>query len=426
MGRGDHIRVYRGGYYHHGIDLGNGQIIHFTGRPEDGFNKREATIRKTPLAEFSVNNEYEVVAYSPSVALHPDHVCLRALSSIGASGYHLFSNNCEHFATSCKTGKRKSGQVEESYGRIWKVSKFGIKHPGWFLAGPAVELLRRGTLYGWHWMKQLNQPEDSRAPVNVAPQDGQCTALFRSLFGYAGSDAHTYVQNFEKQWFIWDTERGVTEVKEPGVALSYTFRVWIDDNRVQYFETQAGWYIVTQGGLMQFAPYPLMGGTFRERVSTPQSAPFGALHAMIEVPGDFDEQLIAINEVAARGMGEAHTYHLLISLAGADTRQLTGQVKNSYDASRGAALVTLALMNRTQHHALPTEKLPGLAVIFQVLLNEGERDELRIVALKAVERLGRPNDPLLRGVLEKAGTFRSQAVKDAVRRLLRGEAILQG
>ncbi len=424
MGRGDHIQVYRGGYHHHGIDLGNDMVVHFTGRPDAAFNKGDAIIRKTALADFTGNERYEVVTYSQDKALHPDHVCIRALSSIGRSGYNLFSNNCEHFAASCKTGTGKSKQVTESYERIWKMSKFGIRHPGFFLAGPLFELLRRGTLYGWHWMKQMEQSDDSL--TSEAPsQNSQCTAFFRALFGYTGADSLTYVQNFEKQWFVWDATRGAIQIEGPNANLTYTFRVWIDDNHVQYFETQTGWQVATHSGTAPLSPHALSGGTFQARISTPQSAPLGALNAIIEVPTDLDELLAAVNEVAARGVGDLMTYRLLRTLAEMDSGRIASQMKNAHDTGRGAAVWTLAVISAVQFHAYPTEKLPALPTIVRVLFNEGEREELRIIALKAVQALNRPSDVLARGILEKASALNNQVVREAAGRLLRGESLIR-
>lgn len=58
MDKGDHIFVYRRGYSHHGIDCGEGTVIHYesnawmklAGRTTVGQNPR---IRCVPLAEFS-------------------------------------------------------------------------------------------------------------------------------------------------------------------------------------------------------------------------------------------------------------------------------------------------------------------------------------------------------------------------------------
>ncbi len=39
----------------------------------------------------------------------------RAKSMLGSSGYHLFANNCEHFATWCMTGKHDSAQLQTAF-----------------------------------------------------------------------------------------------------------------------------------------------------------------------------------------------------------------------------------------------------------------------------------------------------------------------
>jgi hypothetical protein len=38
------------------------------------------------------------------------------MSRLGESGYNLFGNNCEHFATWCKTGQWESQQVDGTVG----------------------------------------------------------------------------------------------------------------------------------------------------------------------------------------------------------------------------------------------------------------------------------------------------------------------
>jgi hypothetical protein len=43
----------------------------------------------------------------------PDIVVSRAYSRLGESGYSLFRNNCEHFASWCKVGKESSQQVSK-------------------------------------------------------------------------------------------------------------------------------------------------------------------------------------------------------------------------------------------------------------------------------------------------------------------------
>lgn len=106
MAKGDHIYVWRLGYSHHGIDCGDGTVIHFTGEP---FKKTASSIERTPLAEFSKGSRVRTRVYRkrdrPAVAME------RAESRVGIKGYNLAFNNCEHFATWCCTGKFESRQV---------------------------------------------------------------------------------------------------------------------------------------------------------------------------------------------------------------------------------------------------------------------------------------------------------------------------
>ncbi len=50
MARGDHVYVRRGFYTHHGIDAGDGTVIHFAGEP--GLTMQTATVTRSPVEEF--------------------------------------------------------------------------------------------------------------------------------------------------------------------------------------------------------------------------------------------------------------------------------------------------------------------------------------------------------------------------------------
>src|SRR5438034_7977441 len=108
MSRADHIFVKRTGYDHHGIDCGDGTVIHYTG--EVG-QKSDAAIRRTPLGVFLKNGEVQVRTYGACDGA--DAVVQRAESRLGENKYHLVFSNCEHFATWCKTGNARSEQVKD-------------------------------------------------------------------------------------------------------------------------------------------------------------------------------------------------------------------------------------------------------------------------------------------------------------------------
>lgn len=107
MARGEHIRVRRSWYWHHGIDLGDGTVVHLPSEPGDAGIEQ---VTRTSMGEFARGGMIEVVREEG--ALPPEEVVERALGRLGRHGYHLIWNNCEHFARWCVTGAHRSGQVE--------------------------------------------------------------------------------------------------------------------------------------------------------------------------------------------------------------------------------------------------------------------------------------------------------------------------
>ena len=109
MALGDQVYAMRevawvpGMYEHHGIDYGDGTVIHYSKVPQ------EPTVRRVPWTEFSWNQTVGVREYAASFI--PDVVIERAESRLGERNYNLLTNNCEHFATWCKVGKNESRQI---------------------------------------------------------------------------------------------------------------------------------------------------------------------------------------------------------------------------------------------------------------------------------------------------------------------------
>ncbi len=108
MARGDQIYVMReffnldGLYEHHGIDCGDGMVIHY--------RKPSETVERTSIETFARGKPIQVLRYPKRYI--PDTVIQRAESRLGEQNYNLLFNNCEHFATWCMTGISKSQQVE--------------------------------------------------------------------------------------------------------------------------------------------------------------------------------------------------------------------------------------------------------------------------------------------------------------------------
>ena len=107
---GDHIYVKRKGllYSHHGIYAGEGNVIHYKGAERE---KKDPVIRKTNMEEFLSGGKLKRRDYKKRL---PHSETLRiAREHLSNNGYSLAFNNCEHFATYCATGKKKSRQVRK-------------------------------------------------------------------------------------------------------------------------------------------------------------------------------------------------------------------------------------------------------------------------------------------------------------------------
>ena len=114
MARGDHIYVPRGRHYtHHGIDCGDGSVIHYVG-PRGSVR----LVARTPMKEFAAGSAVLVLVHEPR--LDADETMTNAESRLGQVGYHLVRNNCEHFAAWCCTGRARSRQV-----RRWALAAQG-------------------------------------------------------------------------------------------------------------------------------------------------------------------------------------------------------------------------------------------------------------------------------------------------------------
>ncbi len=133
MAAADHLQVPRqhGLFLHHGIDLGDGTVAHY-------LEGRE--ILRSSLDDFSQGQPVSVV---PHAECSLQGVTLRrAMGRIGEQNYNLLFNNCEHFATWCKTGRHRSAQVNSV---IDKARSWSARMPSALMAGLEL-LVQRGLL----------------------------------------------------------------------------------------------------------------------------------------------------------------------------------------------------------------------------------------------------------------------------------------
>ncbi|MBQ7215193.1 MAG: lecithin retinol acyltransferase family protein [Synergistaceae bacterium] len=109
---GDVIRVAHTFYYHYGVYVGNGRVIHYT---DEGGGDFKGMVQETSLETF-LNGEdsYSVREFDPEDYPHinsPEETVRLARSKLGEEDYNFFAHNCEHFAVWCKTGQDRASQV---------------------------------------------------------------------------------------------------------------------------------------------------------------------------------------------------------------------------------------------------------------------------------------------------------------------------
>ena len=104
MAKGDHIYIKTGLITHHGIDCGDGSVIHYRGKQKGGI------ITQTSYKEFAQGKQvYVKCCYDYKFSA--DAIVKRAKRRLHEPNYHPIFNNCEHFATDCKTGQPDSQQI---------------------------------------------------------------------------------------------------------------------------------------------------------------------------------------------------------------------------------------------------------------------------------------------------------------------------
>jgi len=106
---GDHLVSPRCGYTHHGLYIGNGNVIHYGGYAKI---KSDGVILITSLEEFSQNNSVRIRAHHSREFSREESVD-RALTRLGEDWYNVVLNNCEHFVTWCIDGLPNSRQVNK-------------------------------------------------------------------------------------------------------------------------------------------------------------------------------------------------------------------------------------------------------------------------------------------------------------------------
>ena len=99
----EHLFIRRGPYTHHGIYVGDYQVIHYSPSEEDMID-----IHPASLEEFSGGNTIYCLSRNQSPLTYtPEEAVNRAWERVGEEHYHLLINNCEQFVRWCRCGKKE-------------------------------------------------------------------------------------------------------------------------------------------------------------------------------------------------------------------------------------------------------------------------------------------------------------------------------
>ena len=97
---------------HHGIYIGNGEVLQF--EHQDGL-KFNATVIKVDINKFKESSKKRK---SPLYAFYnnindesTDKILKRANKILGTKNYNIITNNCEHVVNYCINGKKNSEQI---------------------------------------------------------------------------------------------------------------------------------------------------------------------------------------------------------------------------------------------------------------------------------------------------------------------------
>ena len=97
----EHLFVRRGAYTHHGIYIGNGNVIHYSTSADEMIE-----IHPVTLEEFSNGNTiYYLPRDKSPLTYSKEEAVERAWRRVGEENYNLVINNCEQFVRWCRCGK---------------------------------------------------------------------------------------------------------------------------------------------------------------------------------------------------------------------------------------------------------------------------------------------------------------------------------
>lgn len=139
--KGQHLYIKKasGSYTHHGLGIGEGKVIHYSGLATD--LKDQGVIEVLSLEEFSQGKKV-YIKHHLERKYQIEEAIIRAHLRLGEAQYHILHNNCEHFVEWCISGRHLSGQSQRGKllysAGIGVRALVGVKNPMGFIAGAAA------------------------------------------------------------------------------------------------------------------------------------------------------------------------------------------------------------------------------------------------------------------------------------------------
>ena len=132
-----HVVTSRVGYTHHGIHVGNGRVVHYSGLSRGW---RGGPVEDVSLIEFARGRPVRVRVHVDA-RFDRDAVVARAQSRLGETRYRALTNNCEHLCEWCIYGEHRSRQIEMLRSRSLRRLR-----AVWHLVGAPARLLSPGKV----------------------------------------------------------------------------------------------------------------------------------------------------------------------------------------------------------------------------------------------------------------------------------------
>lgn len=104
---GAHLVTPRGLYFHHGIYVGQGRVIHYAGLSR-GFCR--GPVEEVSLDGFTRGRGLRV-RYATPADCDRNRIVQRARSRLGERRYRILTNNCAHFSVWCLYGQSRRERI---------------------------------------------------------------------------------------------------------------------------------------------------------------------------------------------------------------------------------------------------------------------------------------------------------------------------